>query len=192
MLHSYRSIRVVLWRPVLQVYSRQWSQSQFRELSPFHRLKHGKLTGSLWCINYLCFSTTTLSLLFYAWYDLLLRDTLIWPPSLRTLMQFILILLDIFLHYDLGKGVSFQKKNVFQNGMMKGCHPYHLWVKWSGAPWFAMALRWWLNRVRCEHKGLSISPKDRFVITPYIYSYQVQPLETVWAVAWSEVALSVP
>jgi hypothetical protein len=26
MLHSYRSIRAVLWRPDLQVYARQWSQ----------------------------------------------------------------------------------------------------------------------------------------------------------------------
>ena len=45
------------------------ARSQFRELSPPSPNKHGKLTGSLWCINYLCFSTTTLSLLFYAWYD---------------------------------------------------------------------------------------------------------------------------
>jgi hypothetical protein len=37
--------------------------------------------------------------------------------------------------------------------------------------------------VRCEHEGLSLSPKDRFVITPYLYSYQVQPLQTVWAAA---------
>jgi hypothetical protein len=37
--------------------------------------------------------------------------------------------------------------------------------------------------VRCEHEGLSLSPKDLFVITPYLYSYQVQPLQTVWAAA---------
>jgi hypothetical protein len=39
---------------------------------------------------------------------------------------------------------------------------------------------------------LSLSPKDRFVITPYLYSYQVQPLETVWAVAQSELVRSEP
>jgi hypothetical protein len=33
---------------------------------------------------------------------------------------------------------------------------------------------------------------DRFVITPYLYSYQVQPLETVWAVAQSELVRSEP
>jgi hypothetical protein len=31
------------------------ARSQFHELSPLRRLKHDKLTGSLWCINYLCF-----------------------------------------------------------------------------------------------------------------------------------------
>jgi hypothetical protein len=36
------------------------------------------------------------------------------------------------------------------------------------------------------------SPKDRFVITPYLYSYQVQPLETIWAVTQSELARSEP
>jgi hypothetical protein len=46
---------------------------------------------------------------------LLLRDKLLWPPTLRTLPQLIFILLDIFVTNDLRKGVSF-KKNVFQNG----------------------------------------------------------------------------
>jgi hypothetical protein len=32
----------------------------------------------------------------------------------------------------------------------------------------------------CEHEGLFLLHKDQFVITPYLYSYQVQPLETVW------------
>jgi hypothetical protein len=35
-------------------------------------------------------------------------------------------------------------------------------------------------------------PKDQFVITPYLYSYQVQPLETVWAVTQSELVRSEP
>jgi hypothetical protein len=38
---------------------------------------------------------------------LLLRDKLLWPANLRTLSQFIFILLDILLQYDLGKGLSF-------------------------------------------------------------------------------------
>jgi hypothetical protein len=55
---------------------------------------------------------------------LLLRDKLLWPPSL--LPQSIFILLDIFVTNGLRKGVSFQKKMLFKTGMMKGCHPYHL------------------------------------------------------------------
>jgi hypothetical protein len=92
---------------------------------------------------------------------LLLTDMLIWPPSLRTLPQFIFILLDIFVQYDLRKYVSFRKKMFFKMDMMKGCHPYHLWARWSGTPWFGTTLRWWLIWVRCEHEGLSLSPKDR-------------------------------
>ena len=157
------------------------ARSQFRELSPFRRLKHDKLTGSLWCINYLCFSTITLSLLFYAWYNFAAKIHVI--MATQPLPQLIFILLDIFVTNDLRKGVSFQKKMFFKMGMMKGCHPYHPWVGWSGE-----GLRWWLSWFRCEHEGLSLSPKDQFVITPYLYSYQVQPLETVWAVAWSELA----
>ena len=57
---------------------------------------------------------------------------------------------------------------------------------------FGRTLRWWLSRVRCEHEELSLSYKDQFVILHYLYSYQVQPLETVWAVAWSDLAWSVP
>jgi hypothetical protein len=55
---------------------------------------------------------------------LLLRDKLLWPPSLRNLPQLIFILLDIFVTNDLRKGVSFQNKMFFKMGMMKGCHPY--------------------------------------------------------------------
>jgi hypothetical protein len=123
---------------------------------------------------------------------LLLRDMLIWPPSLRTLPQFIFILLDLFYKMVWEKVWVFQKKMFFKMGMMKGYHPYHLWAGWSGTPWFGRALRWWLSWVRCEHEGLSLSYKDRFVILHCLYSYQVQPLETVWAVAWSELARSAP
>jgi hypothetical protein len=39
----------------------------------------------------------------------LLRDMLIWQPSLRTLPQFIFILLNIFVTKRFEKGVSFSK-----------------------------------------------------------------------------------
>jgi hypothetical protein len=54
---------------------------------------------------------------------LLLRDKLLWPPNLRTLLQSIFILLDIFVTNDLRKGVSFSKENVFQNGYDEGLSP---------------------------------------------------------------------
>jgi hypothetical protein len=123
---------------------------------------------------------------------LLLRDKLLWPPNLRTLPQLIFILLDIFVTNDLRKGVIFQKKM------------FSKWIWWrvvtlitferddQGLLGLKEGLRWWLNWFRCEHEGLSLSPKDRFVITPYLYSYQVQPLETVWIVAWFELARSEP
>jgi hypothetical protein len=181
MLHSYRSVRVVSWRPYLQVYARRWSQ--FRELSPFRRLSNNKLTGSLWCINYLCFFNhnprPVILCMIWLW------DKLLWPPS--RLPQLIFILLDIFVTNDLRKGVSFQKKMFFQNGYDEGLSPLSPF-EWDdqGLPGLGEGLRWWLNWFRCGHEGLSLSPKDRFVITPYLYSYQVQPLETVWAVAQSE------
>ena len=67
-------------------------------------------------------------------------------------------------------------------------------LEWDdqGLPGLGEGLRWWLNWVRCEDEGLSLSPKDRFVITPSLYSYLVQPLETVWAVVWSELVRSEP
>jgi hypothetical protein len=68
-------------------------------------------------------------------------------------------------------------------GMMKVVTLITLEWDDQGLPGLGEGLRCWLSRVRCEHEGLSLSPKDRFVITPYLYSYQVQPLETVWAVA---------
>jgi hypothetical protein len=54
---------------------------------------------------------------------LLLRDKLLWPPSLRTSSQFIFILLGVFVTNDLRKGVSFQNKMFFQNGYDEGLSP---------------------------------------------------------------------
>jgi hypothetical protein len=54
---------------------------------------------------------------------LLLRDKILWSPSLRTLPQLIFILLDIFVTNDLRKGVSFQKKMFFQNVYDEGLSP---------------------------------------------------------------------
>jgi hypothetical protein len=103
------------------------ARSQFRELSPLRRLKQ-------WQAHWIPLMHK-LPMLFqpqpsayYFMHDmiLLLRDKLLWPPSLRTLPQSIFILLDIFVTNDLRKDVSFQKKMFFKMGMMKGCHPYHL------------------------------------------------------------------
>jgi hypothetical protein len=105
----------------------------------------------------------------------LLREMLIWPPSLRTLPQFTFILLDIFITKWFEKRCEFfKRKYFFKMDMMKGYHPYHFWAGWSGTPWFGRAIRCLLSWVRCEHEGLSLSHKDRFVITPYLYSYRIR------------------
>jgi hypothetical protein len=86
------------------------------------------------------------------------------------LLQSIFILLDIFVTNDLRKGVSFQKKMLFKMGMMKGCHPYHL---------FKGMIRDSLVYGRASgvgSAGLGVSRrivpsyKDRFVFLHYLYS----------------------
>jgi hypothetical protein len=102
------------------------ARSQFRELSPFRRLKQQQahwipLVHKLPML----FQPQPSACYFVHDMILLLRDKLLWPPNLRTLPQSIFILLDIFVTNDLRKGVSFQKKMIFKMGIMKGCHPYH-------------------------------------------------------------------
>jgi hypothetical protein len=75
------------------------------------------------------------------------------------------------------KRCEFSKENDFQNGYDEGLSPLSPFERDDqGLPGLGEGLRWWLIWFRCEHEGLSLSPKDRFVITPYLYSYQVQPL----------------
>jgi hypothetical protein len=96
------------------------ARSQFRELPfPPSPNKHGKLTGSLWCINYLWFFNHNPQpvILCMTWF----WDKLLWPPS--RLPQSIL---DIYAPNDLRTGVRFQKKMLFKMCVMKGFHPYHL------------------------------------------------------------------
>jgi hypothetical protein len=102
------------------------AKSQFHELSPFRRLKQRQAHWiPLMHKLLMLFQPQPLACYFMHYIILLLRDKLLWPPSLRTLPQSIFILLDIFVTNDLRKGVSFQKNMFFKMGMMKGCHPYH-------------------------------------------------------------------
>jgi hypothetical protein len=138
-------------------------------------------------------SNTTPASYFMHYMILLLRDMLIWPPSLRTLSQFIFILLDIFVTNDLRKGVCFFKRKCFWKCVWWRVITLITFERNDqGLPCLGRALRWWLSQVRCEHEGLSLSYKDRFVILNFMYSYQVQPLEIVWTVAWSKLARSAP
>jgi hypothetical protein len=186
MLHSYRSVPAVSCRPDLQVYIRRWSQKPVPRALTLSPVKARQAHWILLMYKlHMLFQPQPLACYFMHDMILLLRDKLLWPPNLRTLSQLIFILLDIFVTNDLRKGVSFQKKM------------FSKWVWWrvvtlitferddQGLPGLGEGLRWWLSWVRCEHEGSSLSPKDRFVITPYLYSYQVQSLKTVWAVAWS-------
>jgi hypothetical protein len=109
------------------------AKSQFRELSPpFHRLKQRQAPWIPLIHKLPMFFNHNHQPIFLCmiWF----WDKLLWPPS--RLPQSIFILLDIFVTNDLKKGVSFQKKMFFKMGMMKGCHPYHPWVGWSGNLWF--------------------------------------------------------
>jgi hypothetical protein len=121
---------------------------------------------------------------------LLLRNKLLWPPSpcrnqslysLTYLLQIIWVKVWVLKRKCFLKWVWWRVVTLIT-------------IEWDdqGLPGLGEGLRWWLSWFRCEHEGLSLSPKDRFVITPYIYSYQVQPLETVWAVAQFELARSEP
>jgi hypothetical protein len=74
--------------------------------------------------------------------------------------------------------------------MTKGIHPYHL-LEWDnqGLPGLGEGLRCWLSQVSVSRRIVP-SYKDRFVILHYLYSRQVQPLETVWVVTQSELVRS--
>jgi hypothetical protein len=125
---------------------------------------------------------------------LLLRDMLIWPPSLRTLPLFIFILLDIFVTNDFVKKCEFFQKKMFFSKCVWWRVITLITFEWDdqGLPGLGRALGWWLSQVRCEHEGLSLSYKDWFVILHCLYSYQVQPLKILWVVAWSKLARSAP
>ena len=146
MLHSYRSVRAVSWRPDLQVYARRWSQKPVpRAPLPPSPNKHGKLTGSLWCINYLWFFNHNPQpvILCMIWF----WDKLLWPHS--RLPQSIP---DIYVLNDLRTGVSFQK-NAFQNVCDEGFSPLSP-CEWDnqGLPGLGEGLRWWLSWFRREQK----------------------------------------
>jgi hypothetical protein len=186
MLHSYRSIRAVSWRLDLQVYVRQWSQKPgpwALTLSPV-KARQAHWIPLMHKLPMLFQPQPSAS---YFMHDIiLLRDKLLGPPSLRTCRNKSLYSLTYLLQMIWEKVWVFKRK----------C--FSKWVWWrvvtlitferddQGLPGLGEGLRWWLSWFRCEHEGLSLLPKDQFVITPYLYSYQVQPLETVWAVAWSK------
>jgi hypothetical protein len=147
MLHSYRSVRAVSWRPDLQVYARWWSQKPVPwALIPPSPDKHDKLIGYLWCINYLWFFNHNPQpvILCMIWF----WDKLLWPPS--RLPQSIL---GIFVTNDLRKGVSFQKKMLFKNVYDEGFSPLSpLSRDDQGLPGLGEGLRWWLSWFMLEQK----------------------------------------
>jgi hypothetical protein len=134
------------------------ARSQFCELSPFHRLNHGKLIGSLWCINYLCFSTTTLIMLFYALYDFAARRLVNMSTQLKNFAAIHIYTPRHFYYKWFKKRCEFFKIKSFQNVYDEGLSPLSPLSK--GLLGLGRALRWCISRVRCEHEGLSLSYKD--------------------------------
>jgi hypothetical protein len=133
------------------------------------------------------FSTTTLSLLFYAWYDF---ETSYYghPASCHNQSLYSLT----YLLQMIWEKVWVFKRNVFQNGYDEGLSPLSPFKRDDqGLPGLGEGLS-------VGSAGLGVSRrivpsyKDWFVITPYLYSYQVQPLETVWAVTQSGLVRSGP
>jgi hypothetical protein len=88
----------------------------------------------------------------------------------------------------------FQKKMFFfKNGYDEGLSPLSPWVGWSELPSLGGPPKGvgsaWLGVIM---KDCLDSYKDQFVILHYLCSYQVQPLEILWIVTWSELAWSAP
>jgi hypothetical protein len=88
--------------------------------------------------------------------------------------------------------VVFSKENVLKMGMMKGYHPYHLErddrnsLVWEGPKGVGS------TGLRVRMEDCRVSYKDQFVIFHYLYTYQVQPVDTIWEVACFELARSTP
>jgi hypothetical protein len=147
MLHSYRSVRDVSWRPDLQVYARQWSQKPvLRALLSPSPDKHDKLTGSLWCINYLWFFNHNPQpiILCMIWF----WDKLLWPPKPLAAINPCYICYKWF-----EKRCEFSKENAFQNVYDEGFSPLSP-CEWDnqGLPGLGEGLRWWLSWFRREQK----------------------------------------
>jgi hypothetical protein len=97
------------------------ARSQFRELSPFRRLKQ-RQAHWIPLMHKLPMLFQPQPSACYFMHDMILRQVIM---ATQPLPQLIFILLDIFVTNDLRKSASFQNKMFFKMGMMKGCHPYH-------------------------------------------------------------------
>jgi hypothetical protein len=166
------------------------ARSQFRELSPFSRLKQ-RQAHWIPLMHKLPMLFQPQPSTYYFMHDMILRQVImaIQPQPFAAINLYTPWCL---CHKWFEKRCEFSKENVFQNGYDEGFTLITIERDDQGLPGLGEGLRWWLSWFRCEHEGLSLSPKDRFVITPYLYSYQVQPLETVWAVTQSDLVQSKP
>jgi hypothetical protein len=147
MLHSYRSVRAVSWRPNLQVYARQWSQKPVpRAPLPPSPDKHDKLTGSLWCINYLWFFQPQPSACYFM-HDMILRQVIMATQPLAAINPW-------YICYKwFEKRCEFSKENAFQNVYDEGFSPFSpLSRDDQGLPGLGEGLRWWLSWFRREQK----------------------------------------
>jgi hypothetical protein len=108
--------------------------------------KHGKLTGSLWCINYLWFFNHNPQpvILCMIWF----WDKLLWPPKPLAAINPWYICYKWF-----EKRCEFSKENAFQNVYDEGFSPLSP-CEWDdqGLPSLGEGRRWWLSWFRREQK----------------------------------------
>jgi hypothetical protein len=153
MLHSYRRVRVVSWRPDLQVYARRWSQKPVPRASPPSPVKQRQAHWiSLMQKLPMIFQPQPSAC--YFMHDMILRQIIMATQPLAAI--------NLYTPWHIcyrwfEKRREFFLKNVFQNGYDEGLSPLSPFERDDqGLPGLGEGLRWWLSRVRCEQKDCPI------------------------------------
>jgi hypothetical protein len=149
MLHSYRSVHAVSWRPDLQVYARRWSQKPVQRALP---LSLDKQRQAHWIplMHKLPMIFQPQPPVCYFMHDMILREVIMATQPLAAINLYT----PWYLCYKwFEKRCEFSKENAFQNGYDEGLSPLSpLSRDDQGLPGLGEGLKWWLSRVRFEQK----------------------------------------